>query len=114
MDLTVSGYGFVDAVKASAGTVKFTLKSGKNRYFVTVAGAEQCAIVTTAHHNCTELFVVGRLFSFVHNGCAQHHCGIDAIIVLHSDGARYSSVEQQLILNQRRNGNHNGKITNLA
>ena len=114
MDLTVSGYGFVDAIKSSAGIAKFTLKSGKNRYFVTVAGAEQCAIVTTAHHNNSELFLVGRLYSFIHNGCAQHHCGIDAIIVLHSDGARFSSVEQQLILNQHKNGNHNGKITNLA
>lgn len=113
MDLTVSGYGFVDAVKASAGTVKFTLKSGKNRYFVTVAGAEQCAIVTTAHHNCTELFVVGRLFSFVHNGCAQHHCGIDAIIVVPAHGeSQFNLVEKQLISNQLRATN--GKTANLV
>ncbi len=114
-DLMASGYGRIvaNSIKISGDVAKFTLQSSRNRYFVTVAGCEQCAIVKSAATTDGAVFVVGRLFTFIHNGCSQHHCGLDAMFVLHADGngAAFNQIEQQLVINQMRN---NGKNTILA
>jgi len=115
-ELIVSGYGKVNTARVDSGTAKFTLQAGKNRFFVTANGVDQCALVESAVESGTELFVVGNLFSFVHHNCLQHHTGIDAKIILpvNAAGSMCTLIEQQMISNQARNGNGNGKISKLA
>jgi len=112
-DLLVSGYGRVNFVRLADNAARFTLQSGKNRFFVTAAGAEQCRVVQEASDSGNRLFVVGRLFSFVHSKCAQHHVGIEAEMILPTSStpteqAMIGLIEQQILSNQMRNGNGNG------
>lgn len=114
-NLLVSGSGFVTTTRQSGDdSLRFTLINGGDRFFVEASGAEQCRVVRDAENNGSRLFVVGKLFSFLHRRCTQHHAGIDAIIVLPAPNSDVVSlVEQQLISNQMRNGNGH-KIPVLA
>jgi len=121
LEIIVSGYGVpVDSsIAITDGTAKFTLQSGRDRFFVSVAGYEQCKTIIEASKRGATVFVIGKLFSFVHNGCRQHHVGIDAAIVLTSgasptETAMIGLIERQIISKQMRNGNGNGKTTVLA